>query len=387
MRAMASGHEALFERLAVIGDSVLQGAQNVGVSVRSQPHSVAAVLARQCHTELPLPLLAEPGYPPHADQLGCVLRSRTVAPELLRGQRLDPALPVRNFAVSGARLSDVIGLTCANMARLRRTRAVQRLTRLTLNPLARPEYEHRSQLDFAVALEPTAVLVWAGANDAIEPLYYPRRPVTPADEFRRLWRRLVDRLLAETNGQIIALTIPDIALVPQAEAWGRPRLVRLLSATLAEYNRIIASEHRGESRVTVLDIGPEMIRMARDGCDVRGWSLPYQVRGDRLTCAPLRGRPGQVYSGGLLSYDGLHPTNTGSAVLADEVIKLLNNRLGVHIPPVDIAAIARTDPFAERLHPWMWPTVVAYQRLNYGAGARQVERRRWPIELATGARL
>ncbi len=387
MRAMASGHEALFERLAVIGDSVLQGAQNVGVSVRSQPHSVAAVLARQCGAELPLPLLAEPGYPPHVDQLGCVLRSRTIAPELLRGQRLDPALPVRNFAVSGARLSDVLGLTCANMVRLRRTRAVQRLTRLTLNPLARPEWEHCSQLDLAVALAPTATLVWAGANDAIEPLYYPWRPVTPLDQFRRLWRRLIERLLAETNGEIIALTIPDIALVPQADAWGRPRLIRLLSTTLADYNRIILSEHRRESRVTVLDIGPEMLRMARDGCDVRGWDLPYQVRGARLTCAPLRGRPGRLFSGGLLSYDGLHPTNTGAAVLADEIVKLLNSRLGLHIPPVDIAAVARCDPFAARLSTWMWPTVVAYQRLAYGPGAAQVERRRWPTELATGARL
>ncbi|MCC7495762.1 MAG: hypothetical protein IT204_25650 [Fimbriimonadaceae bacterium] len=168
---MADLCDPRFERLVALGDSVMQGTQNVGVSRRSQQHSLPVLLARQAGAELPLPLLAEPGYPPHVDRLGMVIRSRLTHPEYLRGTRLNPAVAPRNYAVAGARLSDVLGLTCANMAALRRTRAIQRLMRLVLNPEQRPEWEGLSQVDRAIAEDPTLVLLWAGANDVIEPLF------------------------------------------------------------------------------------------------------------------------------------------------------------------------------------------------------------------------
>src|SRR5262249_31660308 len=41
------------------------------------------------------------------------------------------------------------------------------------------------------------------------------------------------------------------------------------------------------------------------------------------------------FLGGLFSLDGIHPTNTGYAIIANEFIKALNRRFHARIPPLD----------------------------------------------------
>lgn len=53
-----------------------------------------------------------------------------------------------------------------------------------------------------------------------------------------------------------------------------------------------------------------------------------------------------VYRGGLFSLDGLHPSNTGYAVLANEFIDALNAKYALGIPDVSVAAVYATDPYA-----------------------------------------
>jgi lysophospholipase L1-like esterase len=48
------------------------------------------------------------------------------------------------------------------------------------------------------------------------------------------------------------------------------------------------------------------------------------------TCCTL------AFGAGLVSFDGLHPSNTGYAVLAYNFIKTINKRYGTHIPEVDV---------------------------------------------------
>jgi hypothetical protein len=59
------------------------------------------------------------------------------------------------------------------------------------------------------------------------------------------------------------------------------------------------------------------------------------VNGQKLTTEFL---------GGLFSYDGIHPTNTGYAIIADEFIKVMNRNLAAGIPPISIEQVAKTDP-------------------------------------------
>ncbi len=53
-----------------------------------------------------------------------------------------------------------------------------------------------------------------------------------------------------------------------------------------------------------------------------------------------------VYRGGLLSLDGLHPSNTGYALIANIFITAINAAYGASIPPVSVAAVYATDPYA-----------------------------------------
>lgn len=53
-----------------------------------------------------------------------------------------------------------------------------------------------------------------------------------------------------------------------------------------------------------------------------------------------------VYDGGFFSLDGLHPSNTGYAILANQFIATLNASFGYSIPPVNVGAVYATDPYA-----------------------------------------
>ena len=50
------------------------------------------------------------------------------------------------------------------------------------------------------------------------------------------------------------------------------------------------------------------------------------------------------FLGGAISLDGIHPTNTGYALLANEFIKSMNAHFGAGIPPVSVRQVHKTDP-------------------------------------------
>ena len=41
----------------------------------------------------------------------------------------------------------------------------------------------------------------------------------------------------------------------------------------------------------------------------------------------------------MLSFDGLHPSNTGYALIAYEFIDTINKAYGTHIPQIDVKAV------------------------------------------------
>ena len=53
-----------------------------------------------------------------------------------------------------------------------------------------------------------------------------------------------------------------------------------------------------------------------------------------------------VYRGGLVSLDGLHPSNTGYAIMANVFIDALNAKYSLGIPDVNLATVYATDPYA-----------------------------------------
>jgi len=369
--------DSLFRRFVAVGDSLSQGTWNVGTAADSQAWGLPAVLARQARAEFRLPLLAEPGEPPQIWP-----PSRLIGQSLSRegwGERLDPALEIDNFAVPGARLGDVVELTPGGLDTAHRPTQFKSLVRRVLNPLHRPDLEHLTQVDRAIAAQPSLVHVLAGANDILENFFHLSYDVTPPVVYARQWRRLLQRLLSETDAPIVVVLVPMLVVAPAVQVHRRrARLLRRCEATIRAYNGIIAETAQRDDRVLVVDLNDGMLDAATDGIDVRGWDLPFKVRDDRLTLRPPVGVPGQLWSGGLLSYDGLHPTMTGYAMLANGIIEGVNERFGLEVPLCDLAAVAAADPLLRQPSPWLWVVSKTSQRFTFESAAARLDRASWP---------
>ncbi len=85
-----------------------------------------------------------------------------------------------------------------------------------------------------------------------------------------------------------------------------PDQIELLQQRTAEYNSVIA-DAAAASGATLLDANAILGRIAVEG---------YSIGGITLTTAFL--------TGGIFSYDGVHPSTIGYTVIADEIIKALN---------------------------------------------------------------
>jgi len=102
--------------------------------------------------------------------------------------------------------------------------------------------------------------------------------------------------------------------------------VATLRGSVDLYNAAIAVEAVLHHAVLV-DIHSLVDRIARNG---------YPVNNETLTTA---------FGGGLFSYDGVHPTNTGYAIIANQFIQTMDASLNAGIPQVSISQVAKNDPF------------------------------------------
>ena len=106
--------------------------------------------------------------------------------------------------------------------------------------------------------------------------------------------------------------------IPQGPVVIRASKITQIRAAIQAYNSIIAQAAELEQRQTPVDIYSLVNDLASHG---------VVVNGVRLTTS---------FMGGLFSLDGIHPTNTGYALLANEFIKTMNRSLAAGIPPVSI---------------------------------------------------
>ena len=121
----------------------------------------------------------------------------------------------------------------------------------------------------------------------------------------------------------------SLTALPDSDSQG-PVVIR--AATLATiradvilYNAAIASE-AAATDATLVDIYSLINDLAANGVVVGSQKLTTD------------------FMGGLFSLDGVHPTNTGYAIIANEFIKTMNQSLHTDIPYVDVAQVSKTDP-------------------------------------------
>jgi hypothetical protein len=218
--------------------------------------------------------------------------------------------------------------------------------------------------------------VWIGNNDALLPATIGDASLlTPLPDFETSFTELMNRLAA-TGATLAVANIPDIGSIPYfipAEQISGMAGVPLtvigpvlgitggdfvtldsLQLVFAILSNPALGPLPGSSVLTRVEMA--QVRAAVDGyntiiatqakshgaalVDVHGLTdsirdRGYVVHGQRLTTD---------YLGGVFSLDGIHPTYTGHALVANEFIHALNTQFAAGIPPISIEQVAAADP-------------------------------------------
>lgn len=354
-----------FSTYVALGDSLTQGFSNGGVFAGVQVNSYPALIARQAGvTGFEQPLVSAPGIPG-------LLQLQSLAPLVIapipgNGQptNLDLPRPYNNLAVSGFDTRDALVTLTGNP-----------IIDVTLRGLG-------PAIGQALALQPTFATVWLGNNDALGAAtggVVNDQTLTPLAQFEMDYRAVVGAL-AQAGAQIVVATIPDVTAVPfvstlppvlldpvtrqpvivngnvvpligvnpatdrvllSAQAaltlgFGIPVAlggngqplpdnvvlsgaeVATISDRIAGFNSVIR-QVANETGAGVTDINAFFNGVVQNGFAVGG--IGYDV---------------EFLTGGIFSYDGVHPTPFGYAVVANQFIDAINQTFDAAIEPLDL---------------------------------------------------
>lgn len=361
--------QADLSRYVAVGDSLGAGFMSGGLVGEVQAHSYPAQIYRQANgsfSGFEIPSVSEPGIPGLL-QLAS-LSPLLIAPAPGTGQPTNLTLPrpYDNLCVPGAEIDDILNTRSGG------------LNDLILRGLG-------TQLEQAIFLQPSFVTLWVN-NDAlgaaISGVIIEGVTLTTAADFEAKFRTVAGAL-AGSGAQLAVATIPDVTTIPfvttlppvlvdpltnqpviingalvplvgpdgplvpgqdfvlltaSAElAAGRGIPVALggsgqplsnqavlsgaevavITERVAQFNQVIRATAT-ELGAAVADVNSVFADVVRNNRVIGG----IEFNSDFLT-------------GGLFSYDGVHPTPLGYALLADEFILAINETFGNNIPRVD----------------------------------------------------
>ncbi|MEX2260581.1 MAG: SGNH/GDSL hydrolase family protein [Bryobacteraceae bacterium] len=391
-----------------MGDSLAAGFQNFSLVSNQQANSFANVVARQARQAMELPRIAEPGIPSPLRLGGMANPSEPLivhsacADALISGSpnpqcgTAPPAFPVRespinqptNLAVPGMTVNEA--LTKAPGPLPNPPTAVDVMTNLILGIPGPPLGLSGTQVDQAIALKPSVVLLWIGANDILlAGLSGDFSQLTRIDRFYASFRTLMQRL-SSTDARLVVANIPDVTIIPYFTS--AQTLAAETGLSLSTVTRKLGMGVGDYLRPGALSIAMEILNNTRmgslpDTCPATVPGLPFTVvpcilrshEANRMRVVAVAFNlviiqqafqhravlidtysllnhikaKGYVangqklnmnYLGGFFTLDAMHPTNTGHAIIANEWIRMINHGLGMNIPTVSIDAIAKADP-------------------------------------------
>ena len=360
-----------FLNLVILGDSVAAGFQNGVLKSQGQSSSFATLVAQQMGTFLFLPLFPEPGVGTEITLVdGLPMVGAATGGANSRGF---PLIVPQNLAIPGQTVFDALtvrpDLTSSDLAL-----AFPNLI-LGVPMTAVFGFPPVSQIELAVALQPTFTIFWLGSNDVLGTVVR-GTPATPLVQFQESYMTAVGALLTRTPTQLVVVNIPDVTVLPfltsaeeiaafagvplafigpplglsagdMVRFTGVPLIEPILTGQLpgplppetiipaaevmalrlltAQMNGYIAALGQALG-FPVIDANGILNRYDQEGVEVAGRTLTTD------------------FLGGIFDLGGIHPTNTTHALAANAVIAGVNEFYGTSVPPVDVAAIAANDP-------------------------------------------
>lgn len=361
-----------FTRFVAVGDSLTAGFASGGLHEDVQRNSYPALIARQVGIAgFEQPLAGAPGIPPllalQSLIPGPVITPRATSP----GPPLNLTLPrpYDNMAVPGFTVRDVIV-----------TRTGNGIIDLVLRGLG-------TELELAAAQQPTFASVWIGNNDvlaaATSGLVIEGVTLTPVAEFQADYQTILGAL-AQGGAQLVVATLPNVTAIAFVNAippvvvdpvtrqpvliGGQPipligpsgplsladKVLLTASSLLAQGigvpaqvggtglplpDEVVLSAAEVQAIQTRTNEYNDIIRSA--AAQFGAALVPVDTIFDELAVQGYPVGGGLVYTtdfltGGIFSYDGVHPSPFGYALIANEFIAAINQRYGASIPPVDL---------------------------------------------------
>lgn len=373
LTAAAAFAQVDFTRYVAIGDSLTAGFMSGGLVQSSQINSYPALIHRQAtgsDSGFQQPLVSAPGIPPLLHLVS--LKPLVIAPFPGQGQpiNLNVPQPYNNLGIPGAKLSDVLNTTSGGIYDL---------------ILRNPAFQNTTAIQQALALHPTFVTIWIGNNDALNAAtsgVVNDSTLTPAAVFDAEYKTLLGAIAQNSSAKMAVALIPDVTTIPFVTTIP-PVVVNPATQkpVVVGGNPVFLIGPHGQ-------LGPgDHVLLTAAGLLAQGIGIPAALGGtgqplpdqvvldaqetatitDRIAAfnGSIRAAAGTVnaavvdtngllhqlatsginvggveftsafLTGGVFSYDGVHPTAFGYAFVADAFIDAINAKFGSSIPPVD----------------------------------------------------
>jgi lysophospholipase L1-like esterase len=370
-----------FSNTVFLGDSLTAGYQSGSLLDTQQVHGWAQLVAGQANFNITLPLIAPPGAP-------SVLQLISLGPPPVitpnpgtTTGRDNPATQPTDLAVPGAFLNDIANtVPLANPAP-----GQQQINQLVLGFPGLGFGQDYSQATFAVKAQPTTIFLWAGNNDAlIADLTGTPSSMTSVANFTAQYTALIQQLSTLTPAHLVIGNIPDVTLVPYLQPAALvlaeySAATHLPVATLSALFGIVPGDYvtleDGFAEITAILAGTQKtpisdagVLTAAEAATVRSQVTAFNaVISQQATAVgatlvdinalftrvansgiTINGYTGTTaFLGGVFSLDGIHPTNTGYAVVANTFIDTMNASIATKIPDIDLGPVTAADP--------LWP--------------------------------
>jgi lysophospholipase L1-like esterase len=369
-----------FSTTVFLGDSLTAGYQSSSLLDIAEVHGWAPLVAAQANFPIVQALIAYPGAPNTL-----LLQSPgpppviVTAPGLTTG-RDNFATQVTDLAVPGALLNDIANTVPAIVP----TTPQEIITQLVLGFPGLGYGQDWSQATFAIHANPTTIFLWAGNNDAlVADLTGTPTSMTSTADFTTQYTALIQLLTTKTNAHLVLANIPDVTLVPYltpaalvlgeysaATSYPTATLSALFGISPGDF---VTPEGLTEiaailARIQTTPLSDAGVLTAAEAVTVRAQVTAYnQVIAAQATAAnatlvdlnalftqiatsglTINGYTGtSAFLGGFFSLDGIHPTNTGYAVVANKFIDTMNASFKTTLPDVALGPVAAADP--------LWP--------------------------------
>jgi phospholipase/lecithinase/hemolysin len=372
-----NGSSSPFTSVVFLGDSLTAGYQNGSLLDTQQPNGFASLIAKQASFSITLPLIAPPGAPPVLQLVSTAFPPIVEESSGTTSGRDNPNQQATDLAVPGHKLHDLINTGHTQLP----TTGEEIITNLVLGY---PAGNTNTQLQEAVALKPSTIFLWIGNNDAlVADDAGTADAMTPLTNFSADYAQLINTLKM-TGANLVVANVPDVTLIPYMTpatavinyvASNTGQSVSDAGAALGLADGDLVNPQGlddVESELSSLQAGDSLtpladgdVLTAAERLTVQGMISSYnQVIQQEVSAAggtlvdlhayfatlasglTIDGQNATTaFLGGLFGLDGIHPTNTGYALLANQFIAATNTAFMLSTVSVDVNAVAKTDPY------------------------------------------